>query len=59
VGALGLVAFIVLVGGQLIQQLAGKGEAKLAGWPLVLLIVGAVGIALSFVVPARARASGP
>jgi hypothetical protein len=53
VGALGLVAFMVLVGGQLVDQLGGKGDAKLAGWPLALLIVGAAGIVLSFLIPAR------
>jgi hypothetical protein len=55
VGALGLIAFMVLVGGQLVDQLGGKGDAKAGGWPLVLLIVGAAGIVLSFVIPARAR----
>jgi hypothetical protein len=51
VGGVGIVAFIVIVGGQLGDVLAGKADHALAGWPLTLLIAGAVAILLSFVVP--------
>ena len=51
VGAAGIVAFIVIVGGQLGDVLAGKADHTLSGWPLTLLIGGAAGLALSFLVP--------
>src|SRR4051812_39015655 len=51
VGGAGIVAFIVVVGGQLGNVLAGHAEHSASGWPLLLLIVGAIGIAASFLVP--------
>jgi hypothetical protein len=51
VGGGGIVAFIVVVGGQLGDALAGHAKHAASGWPLLLLIVGAVGIAASFVIP--------
>jgi hypothetical protein len=51
VGGAGIVAFIVVVGGQLGDALAGKADHSASGWPLLLLIVGALGIATSFLVP--------
>jgi hypothetical protein len=67
VGGAGIVAFIVIVGGQLADVLAGKADHSASGWPLLLLIVGAAGIAASFVVPrgaitrllARQRSGSP
>jgi hypothetical protein len=51
VGGLGIVSFIVIAGAQLGDVLAGKASPDLAGWPLGLLIAGAVGIAASFLIP--------
>ncbi|HEY0631540.1 MAG TPA: hypothetical protein VGC98_05765 [Thermoleophilaceae bacterium] len=56
VGGAGIVAFIVVVGGQLGDVLAGHADHALSGWPLLLLIVGAVGIVASFVIPRGAIA---
>ena len=53
VGGAGLVAFIVVVGAQFGDVLGGGAEGDLAGWPLVLLLAGAAGVALSFVLPRR------
>jgi hypothetical protein len=51
VGGAGIVAFIVIVGGQVADVLAGKADHSASGWPLLLLIVGAVGIVASFAIP--------
>ena len=63
VGGAGIVAFIVIAGAQLGDVLAGKANPDLSGWPLLLLIVGAVGIAASFLIPrgvvGRLLARGP
>jgi hypothetical protein len=56
VGAAGIVAFIVVVGGQLGDVLAGKAGHAVSGWPITLLIVGAAGLVASFVVPRGAIA---
>jgi hypothetical protein len=56
VGGAGIVAFIVIVGGQLADVLAGKADHSASGWPLLLLIVGAIGIAASFAIPRGAVA---
>jgi hypothetical protein len=54
VGGAGIIAFIVVVGGQLGDVLAGHADHAASGWPLLLLIVGAAGIAASFLIPRRA-----
>ena len=51
VGALGIVSFIVIAGAQLGDVLAGNAHPDLNGWPLGLLIAGALGIAASFAIP--------
>jgi hypothetical protein len=51
VGGAGIIAFIVVVGGQLGDVLAGHADHALSGWPLLLLIAGAAGLALSFLIP--------
>jgi hypothetical protein len=51
VGGAGIVSFIVIAGAQLGDVLAGKASPDLSGWPLLLLIAGALGIAASFVIP--------
>jgi hypothetical protein len=51
VGGGGIIAFIVVVGGQLGDVLGGKADHAASGWPLLLLITGAVGLVLSFVIP--------
>jgi hypothetical protein len=56
VGGGGIVAFILIVGAQLGDVLAGNASADLAGWPLLLLIAGAMSIAASFVIPRGAIA---
>ena len=59
VGGAGIVAFIVIAGAQLGDVLAGKANPDLSGWPLLLLIVGAVGIAASFLIPRGAVGRAP
>jgi hypothetical protein len=49
VGAIGLVGFIGLTGADLVSRLNGEPGGGVVGWPLILLIGGAAGIALSFV----------
>jgi hypothetical protein len=49
VGALGLGAFIGLTGADLVHRIGGGGGGGVAGWPLILLILGAVILALGFV----------
>jgi hypothetical protein len=62
VGGAGLIAFIVLAGAQLVDQLAGGGGAEADGWPLILVLVGGAALLLSFLIPVgalegRARAA--
>ena len=45
VGAVGLIAFTLLVGFELSGLLEGDAEHKLAGWPLVLLLAGMAALA--------------
>jgi hypothetical protein len=49
VGALGLTLFILLTGADLVSRLNGDAGGGVVGWPLILLIVGAVAMVLSFV----------
>ena len=51
VGAFGLLAFILVVGSDLDALVEGDAEGSLVGWPLVLLLLGAAGIALTFLLP--------
>ena len=51
VGAVGFVIFIFLVGLNVVARLKGKDPTAVVGWPLLLLLVGAALLALSFVVP--------
>jgi hypothetical protein len=60
VGAGSLIAFIVVVGGELVEQLGGGGSAQADGWPLILVLVGGVALLLSFLVPTTdGEAGGP
>lgn len=59
VGAFGLLFFTVSVGAELATQLGGdeaKGEAF--GWPLLLLLLGAAGLAAGFLLPLRGGGPG-
>ena len=56
VGALGLAVFVAAVGLDVVTEFDGEDPRGVAGWPLVLLIGGALAAALSFVLP---RGSGP
>jgi hypothetical protein len=49
VGAVGLISFIALTGADLVSRLNGEPGGGVVGWPLILLLGGAAGIALSFV----------
>jgi hypothetical protein len=54
VGAIGLLFFIESVGTQLSRLLAGHGpSSSLAGWPLVLVVLGVAGLAASWTRPRR------
>lgn len=66
VGALGLVAFIGLVGADLVNRINGDEGGGVVGWPLILLIGGGAALLLSFVLrpgalggPGGDPASGP
>jgi hypothetical protein len=62
VGGFGLLSFILVVGSDLDALVEGDAEGALAGWPLVLLLLGAAGIALSYVLrgpPEPPREAGP
>ncbi len=48
IGAIGLASFIALTGIDLVSRLKGAGGG-VVGWPLILLIGGALALALSFV----------
>jgi hypothetical protein len=54
VGGAGLAAFVVTTGAQIGDALGGGAEGDLAGWPLVLLLGGALAVLASYVVPATA-----
>jgi hypothetical protein len=51
VGAIGLFAFVVVVGSEIANRVEGDAEGAIVGWPLALLLVGAAGVILSFVLP--------
>jgi hypothetical protein len=50
VGAGGLVAFIAIVGINVVARLKGEDPASFVGWPLLLLLIGAALLVVSFVV---------
>src|SRR4051812_6911488 len=54
VGALGLGAFIALVGTDVVHRISGGDGGGVVGWPLILLIVGAAALAAGFVLRPRA-----
>jgi hypothetical protein len=56
VGGAGIVAFIVIVGGQVGDALAGKATLEASGWPLLLLVLGGVSLVASFLIPRGALA---
>jgi hypothetical protein len=49
VGALGLGAFIALTGTDVVHRLSGGGGGGVAGWPLILLILGGLALVAGFV----------
>src|SRR3954453_10065376 len=53
VGALGLAVFVGLTGSNIVALARGHADdrEKLAGWPLLLLLVGIAAVAASFVMP--------
>jgi hypothetical protein len=57
IGGIGLFAFIVLTGVNVVALLEGKSVHTIAGWPLLLLIAGGLILALSFLL--RPGALGP
>src|SRR3954465_8325222 len=69
VGALGLGAFIALVGADVVHRISGGGGGGVAGWPLILLIGGAAILVAGFLLrpgapggpggPAYAGPGGP
>jgi hypothetical protein len=69
VGALGLGAFIALVGTDVVHRISGGGGGGVVGWPLILLIGGAAVLVAGFVLgpdalggpggPAPAGPGGP
>jgi hypothetical protein len=60
VGAIALVAFTVSVGAELVKAFSGGGqpEGALLGWPLLLVLLGAAGLAAGFA-PGRPPAAAP
>jgi hypothetical protein len=58
VGAIGFTVFILLVGTDVVARLKGDEADKVVGWPLILLLVGAGALLVSFVMP-RMGAGGP
>jgi hypothetical protein len=58
VGALGLVVFIALTGVDLVNRINGDDSGGVAGWPLILLIVGGAALVASFVMPGGAGRGG-
>lgn len=61
VGALGLLAFSVSVGAELVALFSpgGDAEGELFGWPLLLLVGGAVALVLGFLGRSPAQRPGP
>jgi hypothetical protein len=62
VGAAGLFVFLFSVGGQISARLAGRpASGTVTGWPLALLVIGAILLLAGFVVPrvAGARSAAP
>jgi hypothetical protein len=69
VGALGLGAFIALVGVDVVHRISGGGSGGVVGWPLILLIGGAAVLVAGFILrpgapggsggPAFASPGGP
>src|SRR4051794_10730497 len=63
VGAVGLIAFIGLTGGDLVKRSNGDEGGGVVGWPLILLIGGAAALVASFVLKpgpeGRGEAGGP
>ena len=54
VGAIGLAAFVLIIGRELAGLAAGDDpEGKVMGWPLLLLVVGGAALVASFVVARR------
>jgi hypothetical protein len=51
VGIVGLIAFILIAGSEIANRVEGDAEGAIVGWPLALLLVGAAGVVLSFVLP--------
>lgn len=51
VGAFGLLVFIGVVGFDVVTQLEGGEAGGVAGWPLILLLAGAVLLAAGFLMP--------
>jgi hypothetical protein len=49
VGAFGLLAFIALTGTDVVHRLGGGGGGGVAGWPLILLILGGLALVAGFV----------
>ncbi len=58
VGAVGLIAFSLLVGLELSRLIEGDAERKLVGWPLLLLLAGAAALAAGLGLGPSAR-GGP
>jgi hypothetical protein len=54
VGAVGLLGFIGLTGLDLVNRLKGAEAGGVVGWPLILLIGGAILLALGFVLSPEA-----
>jgi hypothetical protein len=66
VGAFGLLAFIALTGTDVVHRISGGGGGGVAGWPLILLILGVLALAAGFVLrpgapggPGGPAAAGP
>jgi hypothetical protein len=59
VGAIGLGIFILLVGFDAVGSADGDASNAVAGWPLILLIVGALALAWGFVGPRIEKAPAP
>jgi hypothetical protein len=58
VGAVGLAAFIVLTGVDLVNRINGDDAGGVVGWPLVLLLAGGAALVASFVMPAGGGPGG-
>jgi len=60
VGAIGLVAFVGLTGSNLVALASGHSDdrEKLAGWPLLLVLLGIAGLVASFFMPREGAGGG-